>query len=169
MEAVPGIKVYMQNPPAIQMGGRSARSLHQYTIQGPDIPEMHHRAQVMDARMRELPGFQDVNTDLQISNPEVLVEIDRDKALSLGVTAEQIEKTLPIALGFGAGAEARRPLGLAVVGGLLLSQLLTLSVTPVVYVCKDSLQKTVAGLFRKPAVEPPVAGQVGAMESVEGN
>ncbi len=406
--AVPGIKVYMQNPPAIQMGGRSARSLYQYTIQGPDIPEMHHWAQLMEAKMRELPGFQDVNTDLQISNPEVLVEIDRDKALSLGVTAEQIENTLynaygskqistiytstnqyrvilevepqyqrsptslsllyvrsssgklvpidvvaklaprvgpltvnhtgqlpsvtlsfnlapgvalgdavqsieqavrdlrmpatlttsfqgtaqqfqssmrgmwlllilavvviylvlgilyesfihpltilsglpsagvgalltlllfgvdlsiyafvgiimligivkknaimmidfalhaqrhdgkrpleaiyegcilrfrpimmttmaalmgtlPIALGFGAGAEARRPLGLAVVGGLLLSQLLTLYITPVVYVYMDSLQRAVAGLFRRRAAEPVAAPQVGAVESVEGN
>jgi HAE1 family hydrophobic/amphiphilic exporter-1 len=97
--AVPGIKVYMQMPPAIQMGGRSAKSLYQYTIQGPDVPEMHYWAQQMEARMRELPGFQDVSTDLQISNPEILVEIDRDKAHALGVTAEQIESTLHNAYG----------------------------------------------------------------------
>jgi Cu/Ag efflux pump CusA len=59
--------------------------------------------------------------------------------------------TLPIAFGFGAGAESRRPLGLAVVGGLLFSQMLTLYVTPVVYVYMDSFQRWIGGripLFR---------------------
>jgi HAE1 family hydrophobic/amphiphilic exporter-1 len=49
--------------------------------------------------------------------------------------------TLPIALGVGAGSESRRPLGLAVVGGLLFSQLITLYLTPVVYIYLDKFQK----------------------------
>jgi len=57
--------------------------------------------------------------------------------------------TLPIALGFGAGAEARQPLGLAVVGGLLFSQMLTLFVTPVVYTYLDAVETWAT--FRKPA------------------
>src|SRR5204862_7822137 len=61
--------------------------------------------------------------------------------------------TLPIALGFGAGAEARRPLGVAVVGGLLFSQLITLYLTPVFYISMESLQHLFrVGLRRRPAV-----------------
>jgi len=61
---------------------------------------------------------------------------------------------LPIALGFGAGAEARRPLGLAVAGGLLFSQILTLYITPVVYLYMDRLQRW----FSRPPSTTPKAG-----------
>jgi HAE1 family hydrophobic/amphiphilic exporter-1 len=52
--------------------------------------------------------------------------------------------TLPIALGFGAGAESRRPLGLTVVGGLIFSQMITLYITPVVYIYLDRFQERIS-------------------------
>ena len=96
---VPGIKVFLQNPPAIQIGGRVTKGQYQYTLQGADIKELYRWAPLVEDKLRELPGFQDVSSDLQISNPEVWVTIDRDKALSVGVTAEQIETALYNAYG----------------------------------------------------------------------
>ena len=58
--------------------------------------------------------------------------------------------TLPIALGFGAGGEVRRPLGMAVVGGLLFSQLLTLYITPVIYIYLDNLQSGFIAWRKRP-------------------
>jgi HAE1 family hydrophobic/amphiphilic exporter-1 len=64
-------------------------------------------------------------------------------------TMAAIMGTLPIALGFGAGAESRRPLGLAVVGGLIFSQLITLYITPVIYILLESFREKVKGWFRR--------------------
>ncbi|NLI82761.1 MAG: multidrug efflux RND transporter permease subunit [Deltaproteobacteria bacterium] len=96
---IPGIKVYLSNPPAIQIGGRTSKGLYQYTLQGADTGELYAWAPAVEARFRELPALQDVNSDLQIASPEVVVDIDRDKAESLGITAEQIENALYNAYG----------------------------------------------------------------------
>jgi len=91
---VPGIRAYVQNPPPIQVGGLLTKSLYQYTLQGPDIEELYRTAPRLADRVRELPGFQDVTTDLQIKNPQISVQIDRNKASTLGISANQIEAAL---------------------------------------------------------------------------
>jgi len=96
---VPGIQVFLRNPPAIQIGGRVTKGQYQYTLQGPDMKELYYWAPLVEEKLKELPGLQDVSSDLQISNPEVWVTIDRDKALSVGVSAEQIETALYNAYG----------------------------------------------------------------------
>jgi HAE1 family hydrophobic/amphiphilic exporter-1 len=97
--SVPGIRVFLQNPPAIRIGGQMTKSLYQYTLQGPDIEELYRWSPMIEAKLRELPGLQDVTSDLQITSPEVLVDIDRQKARALGITARQIENTLFSAYG----------------------------------------------------------------------
>jgi HAE1 family hydrophobic/amphiphilic exporter-1 len=84
----------MQNPPPIRIGGSLTKSLYQCTLQGADMGELYHYAPLLEEKMRALPGFQDVTTDLQIKNPQVEVQIRRDRAAALGVTAAQIEGAL---------------------------------------------------------------------------
>ncbi len=94
LAAVPGIRAYPQNPPAIQVGGVLAKSQYQYTLQGPDTRELFRYASLLQEKLRTLPGLRDVTSDMQLKNPQVTVAIDRDKASSLGVTAGQIETAL---------------------------------------------------------------------------
>jgi HAE1 family hydrophobic/amphiphilic exporter-1 len=91
---VPGIRAYLQIPPPIRIGGNLTKSLYQCTLQGVDTDELYKGAQALEARMRTLPGFQDVTTDLQLKNPQIEIDLARDKAAALGVTAEQIEDAL---------------------------------------------------------------------------
>ena len=96
---IPGIQVFLQNPPPIRIGGQLTKSQYQFTLQSPDIKELYEHASKLEAHMRALPSLQDVTSDLQINNPQVNVEIDRDKASVLGVTANQIEDALFSAYG----------------------------------------------------------------------
>ncbi len=99
LAGVPGMRVFMQNLPPIRIGGQLTKSQYQFTLQSPDTEELYRNAPLLEARLRELPGLQDVTSDLQIKNPQVNVEIDRDKAASLGVTAAQVEEALYTAYG----------------------------------------------------------------------
>lgn len=95
----PGVQAFLVNPPAINIGGRAAKALYQYTLQSPDTDELYRVAQEMEARFKTLPQIQDISSDLQLKNPQARVEIDRDKASALGVSARQIELALQSAYG----------------------------------------------------------------------
>jgi HAE1 family hydrophobic/amphiphilic exporter-1 len=96
---VPGVRVYLQNPPSINVGGRQSKSQYQFTLQGADIDALYAGSDQLLAKLQKLPELTDVTTDLQIKNPQVNVEIDREAAAKLGVSAEQIEATLYDAYG----------------------------------------------------------------------
>ena len=94
LSSIPGLRVFPQVLPMIRLGGTLTKSQYQYTLSGPDLAELYATAPNVEARMRTIPGLQDVTSDLQITSPQVLVTIDRDKAAALHVTAAQIETTL---------------------------------------------------------------------------
>jgi len=93
------IRVFVQNVPAIRIGGQLTKSLYQYTLQGTDTTELYRVAHDVEAKMRTLPGLVDVTSDLQITQPQITVDIDRNKASALGVSAQAIESTLYDAYG----------------------------------------------------------------------
>jgi HAE1 family hydrophobic/amphiphilic exporter-1 len=91
---VPGIRVFLQNPPPIRIGGQLTKGLYQYTLLATDTGELYRWAGVLEERLRRIPGLRDVSSTLQLASPQVAVDIDREKAAALGVTAAQIEGTL---------------------------------------------------------------------------
>src|ERR1700728_3924947 len=96
---VTGINAYMQNLPPIQVGGQLTKSQYQLALQSPDTAELYRDSMMFMKEMAKLPGLQDVTTDLLIANPQVNVNIDRDKASALGVSAQQVEDALYTAYG----------------------------------------------------------------------
>jgi HAE1 family hydrophobic/amphiphilic exporter-1 len=84
---VAGMKVFMQNPPTIRIGGQVSKSLYQYSMQSPDKNLLYTTAREVERRLASVPGIQDLTSDLEVSSPQINVDIDRDKAAALGVTA----------------------------------------------------------------------------------
>jgi HAE1 family hydrophobic/amphiphilic exporter-1 len=96
---ITGINVFVQNPPAIRVGGRSSRSTYQYTLQGMDIGLLARVSDQLTRKLQGMPGFVGVNSDFDSTTPSVAVKIDRDRAASLGVTPAQIETAMGYAFG----------------------------------------------------------------------
>jgi hydrophobic/amphiphilic exporter-1 (mainly G- bacteria), HAE1 family len=97
--SVPGIVAFLQNPPPIQIGGNNTQSPYQLTLQDADQAEIYHWAPILVEKIRTLPGFMNVTSDLQIASPQINVDIDRDRAQTYGVTADQIQNALFTAYG----------------------------------------------------------------------
>src|ERR1043165_2850594 len=99
LSQVPGMRIYLQNPPLVQVGGQVTKSPYQLTLQGPDRNELYASADKLMQKMIAMPQLLDVTSDIQTKNPQLNVDIDRDKASAVGVTAQQIEDALNDAYG----------------------------------------------------------------------
>ncbi|MCC7156232.1 MAG: efflux RND transporter permease subunit [Bryobacterales bacterium] len=91
---VPGILTFPQNPPPITVSGQFSASAYQLTLQSPNLKDLYSWTPRVVHAMSGLPGFVDVNSDLQIASPQVMVEIDRERARAVGVTPQQIQNAL---------------------------------------------------------------------------
>jgi HAE1 family hydrophobic/amphiphilic exporter-1 len=98
---VPGIRAFMTNQPPINLGAGQGggRALYQFTLQDTDIAELYKYAPLMEDKIRQLPGLEDVSSDLLLRNPQVTVDMDRNRVSALGLTATQVENALYNAYG----------------------------------------------------------------------
>ena len=95
----PGFKVFISLPQAIRIGGRQSSSSYQFTLQALDNDELYKWAEIMEGEIAKLPEVLDVATDLQMKNPLMSVNIDRERAALYGLNAKQIENALYSAYG----------------------------------------------------------------------
>jgi HAE1 family hydrophobic/amphiphilic exporter-1 len=94
LASVPGIKVSLQNPPPIRLGGQISSGQYQYTLQDTDLEELYKWTDTLQGHIRKLPGFLDVNTNLNNKSPVMSLEVDRDKLAALGLSFGQVEDAL---------------------------------------------------------------------------
>jgi len=96
---VRGMRVFFQNPPSIRLGSLTTSGDYKLVLTGTDLPPLYKAVEDLEARLRDVPLLQDVNTNLELRNPEIQVNILRDRAAALGITPQQIEATLYNAYG----------------------------------------------------------------------
>jgi HAE1 family hydrophobic/amphiphilic exporter-1 len=96
---IPGVRVFLTNPPVINIGGRAARAQFQFTLQSGDTDLLYESASQLEQRMHDLPGLTDVSSDLQLVNPQVNVTLDRDRMAALGLSADAVEGAMATAFG----------------------------------------------------------------------
>ena len=94
MAGIPGLQIFVTNPPAIRIGGRGSKSSYQYTLRGPDITTLYDEANKLMTRLQDDPLLNSVTSDLLNRSPILRVHIDRQRALTLGVSPSAIENAL---------------------------------------------------------------------------
>jgi HAE1 family hydrophobic/amphiphilic exporter-1 len=99
LNAVPGMRVFLQNPPSVRIGARNAKSQYQYTLSGTDLVSLYDNSAKLEAKLRTLPALENVTSDLQIKNPEIHVDLDRERASLLGVSPRDVDEALYDAYG----------------------------------------------------------------------
>jgi len=99
VKVIPLLQVYFQNRPAIRIGGFHGSGNYQYVLQGDDFAELGKAATAMEKKMAAVPGLRDINTDLELNNPQIDVRIERDRAAALHVSVAEIQRTLYAAYG----------------------------------------------------------------------
>jgi hydrophobic/amphiphilic exporter-1 (mainly G- bacteria), HAE1 family len=98
---IPGIRAFMTNQPPINLsaGQGGSRALYTFTLQDTDTNELYKWAPIMEEKIRQIRGLEDVSSDLLLRNPQVVVDMDRNKVSTLGLTANQVENALYNAYG----------------------------------------------------------------------
>jgi len=94
-----GVQVFMNNSPAIRIGGLISTSDYQLVLQGSNETQLYETSKILEAQLRESRILQDVNSSLELSNPEIQIDILRDRAATLGVSPQQVETALYNAYG----------------------------------------------------------------------
>ncbi len=101
LRGIPGIKVFLRSPAAIPIGGQQTNSQYQFTVQSLNVEELRQYVPQLLEKVKTLPGIRQVDSDLQLSTPQVQVKVDHNKAASMGISVEQVERTLSAAFGSG--------------------------------------------------------------------
>ena len=99
LAVVNGVRAFPSVPAAIRVGGRMSKSQYDFTLQSPDTAELYRQASQFERVVGRLPGLQDVTSDLQVKNPRINIQINRDKAAALQLNVLQVEGALYSAFG----------------------------------------------------------------------
>lgn len=93
------IQAFFHIPPAVNTGTGGGLSNYNFVLQGSDVQQLDNAAEQLKRKAAAIPGITDVNTNLQVKNPEINVHIFRDRAAELGVSVQEIQSTLLAAFG----------------------------------------------------------------------